>query len=125
MKTQTALLALAAASVATFGLLMTNPAYAEHPITNPLTRFLSGSQSAAPAIIPVAQSYRGTARGGRTWNGVYGSHLGINPDYGTYKTYGPFYDQTGGYYGSISQYCDWNGLYPFCYGETDNFYLGR
>jgi hypothetical protein len=125
MNTQMALLVVTAATVAVSVLLMSNLACAERPGTALLAASVGSREPGAPALILAAQTYGDASRRKGLWNGVYGSSLGVNPDYGTYKTYGPFYDQTGGYYGSIGQYCAWNGLYPFCYGDTDSFYLGH
>jgi len=126
MNTEMALSVVTAAAVAVSLLIMSNFAYAERPGSTLFTPAIGSPGRGAPAFVLASQRYYGgvTRRSG-LWNGVYGSSLGVNHDYGTYKTYGPFYDQTGGYYGSMSQYCDWNGLYPFCYDYTDNFYLGR
>ncbi len=120
MKTQIALLTSVAALVAAFGLLSASPAYVEQSITDTLTASLRGVEAVAPAIV-LAQAYGGASRGSRLWNGVYGGSLGVNPDYGFYKIYGPDYDQTGGYYGSIGQHCRWNTLYPFCEDESDSY----
>jgi hypothetical protein len=125
MNTQIALLVVTTGVILALGLFAATGAYAEHSYTKAFATSLGAAESAPPAFVLAAQAYGGASRRNSLWNGVYGSSLGVNPDYGTYKTYGPFYNQTGGYYGSMSQYCDWNGLYPFCYDYTDNFYLGR
>ncbi len=125
MKIGNALIILTGAAVAAFVMFLPNLACAEQPNPDVMTAILNWTEPAPGAFVLPAQYYGRTSRRNRLWNEVYGSSLGINPDYGTYNIYGPSYDQTGGYYGSLSRYCDWNTLYPFCYDYSDNFYLNR
>jgi len=122
MKTQIALTVLIAATIVTFGLFVSNLGYAGQPATNPLTPLFKGTESAAPVFALIAQPYGNGGDGTGLRNEVYRRNLGVNPDYGTNKYYGPYYDQTGGYYGSIGQQCAWNGWVYFCDYNSESSY---
>jgi len=122
MKTPIALLVLIAATIAAFGLFVSNLAYAEQPNTRPSASFFSRTDAGPPAFALVAQAFGNGGDGNGLRNEVYRRNLGVNPDYGANKYYGPYYDQTGGYYGSIGQQCAWNGWVYFCNYNSESFY---
>jgi len=122
MKIEIAFLALTTTTLAAFGLVVFTFVYAGRLSTGPSNPSLNGQGSAVRAFVLVTQAYGNGGGGNGLRNEVYKRNLGVNPDYGTNKYYGPYYDQTGGYYGSIGQQCAWNGWVYFCDYNSESFY---
>lgn len=122
MKIEIASLMLTTITLAMFGLVVFSLIYAERVAMGPSTSLFMETQSAAQSFVLAAQAYGNSGVGNGFRNGVYGANLGVNPDYRFNKYYGPYYDQTGGYYGSIGQQCAWNGWVYFCDYNSESFY---
>jgi hypothetical protein len=122
MKKSILLFLLTTTAVATFGLLVFSVSHERQPGAEISTQFFMGSDSASPAFVLAADAHGAGGRGDSLRNEVYRRNLGVNPNYGTNKYYGPYYDQTGGYYGSIGQQCAWNGWVYFCGYNSESFY---
>jgi hypothetical protein len=117
MRTQIALMVFAMATVAAFGLFVSNLANAEQSPIGPVSLLSASSGSASPGFMLVKGG------GGGMHHGGGGMHHGGNHHFNHGRYYGGYYPNYygSGYYSS-SPNCVWNGYKFVCYDSSSDFY---